>query len=121
MGRWAHGSCGWVPLLHFPAVATCLALGPLTHTPPHPTHSPIQVYEDRYAVHIVMELCMGGELFERIVSRGTFSEAEAARHFRRMVEMVGASFFSRSCLKQDDMFSVGWGRRVEGGGGLGMR
>lgn len=43
------------------------------------------------AVHIVMELCVGGELFERIISKGTFSEAEAARHFRRMVEMVRGS------------------------------
>lgn len=51
----------------------------------------LQVYEDRLAVHIVMELCVGGELFERIVSKGTFSEADAARHFRRMVEMVGGS------------------------------
>lgn len=56
---------------------------------PHPTVAGLkQVYEDRYAVHIVMEVCVGGELFERIVSKGTFSEAEAARHFRKMVEMV---------------------------------
>lgn len=63
-------------------------------TPRAPAHNrllvSLQVYEDRYAVHIVMELCVGGELFERIVAKGTFSEAEAARHFRRMVEMVGA-------------------------------
>jgi hypothetical protein len=29
----------------------------------------------------------GGELFERIIQRGTFSEAEAARYFRQMVEV----------------------------------
>ena len=56
---------------------------------PHRTVAGLsQVYEDRMAVHIVMELCAGGELFERIVAKGTFSEAEAARHFRTMVEMV---------------------------------
>ena len=31
----------------------------------------------------------GGELFERIISKGTFSEAEAARYFRQMVEVGG--------------------------------
>lgn len=57
---------------------------------PHQTVAGLkQVYEDKFAVHIVMELCVGGELFERIVAKGTFSEADAARHFRRMVEMVG--------------------------------
>ena len=56
---------------------------------PHTTVAGLRaVYEDRSAVHIVMELCAGGELFERIVSKGTFSEAEAARYFRQMVEMV---------------------------------
>ncbi|KAI3425213.1 hypothetical protein D9Q98_008981 [Chlorella vulgaris] len=52
-----------------------------------------QVYEDRSAVHIIMELCAGGELFERIVKKGTFTEADAARHFRTMVEMVAHLHF----------------------------
>ena len=56
---------------------------------PHRTVACLKgVHEDRAAVHIVMELCAGGELFQRIVSKGTFSEADAARHFRTMVEMV---------------------------------
>jgi serine/threonine protein kinase len=45
-------------------------------------------YEDRDAVHIAMELCGGGELFDAVVEAGSFSEREAARVFRRMVEVV---------------------------------
>lgn len=56
---------------------------------PHKTLAGIRgVYEDRDYVHIVMDYCAGGELFDRIISKGTFSEAEAARFFRQMVEMV---------------------------------
>ena len=40
------------------------------------------------SVHIVMDLCQGGELFDRIVRKGTLSERDAARFFRQMVEMA---------------------------------
>jgi calcium-dependent protein kinase len=77
---------------------------------PHHTVAGLKsVYEDRNAVHIVMELCVGGELFERIVSKGTFSEADAARFFRSMVEMVrGLSGDLSSHLRPA---VVGWGVR----------
>lgn len=35
-------------------------------------------YEDPLYVHIVMELCAGGELFDRIIQRGHYSERRAA-------------------------------------------
>ena len=57
---------------------------------PHETIADLKtVYEDRDHVHIIMEYCAGGELFDRIVKKGSFSERDAARFFRQMVEMVG--------------------------------
>lgn len=57
-----------------------------------PTHSNIvslkKTFEDDHAVHIVMELCEGGELFDRIVARGHYSERAAANVTRTIVEVV---------------------------------
>lgn len=39
-------------------------------------------------MHIVMELCEGGELFDSIVEAGNFTERKAAMFFRKMVEVV---------------------------------
>ena len=46
------------------------------------------VYEDAKYFHIVMELCEGGELFDRIVEKLNFAEKEAAVHFRNMMSAV---------------------------------
>lgn len=45
-------------------------------------------FEDKNFVHIVMELCLGGELFDSIVESGSFSERKAAGVFRKMVDML---------------------------------
>lgn len=37
-----------------------------------------EVYEDSNYIHLVMELCTGGELFENLVKTGRFSESKAA-------------------------------------------
>ncbi|CAH9082292.1 unnamed protein product [Cuscuta europaea] len=45
-------------------------------------------FEDRQSVHLVMELCAGGELFDRIIARGHYSERAAADLIRQVVNVV---------------------------------
>lgn len=46
------------------------------------------IYESKNHIYIVMEMLKGGELFERIVGRPRFSELEAARLLRPLLESV---------------------------------
>uniref|UniRef100_A0A7N0TQU5 non-specific serine/threonine protein kinase n=1 Tax=Kalanchoe fedtschenkoi TaxID=63787 RepID=A0A7N0TQU5_KALFE len=45
-------------------------------------------YEDRHSVNLVMELCAGGELFDRIIAKGHYSERAAADLCRQIVTVV---------------------------------
>ncbi|KAF8696950.1 hypothetical protein HU200_036595 [Digitaria exilis] len=45
-------------------------------------------YEDRHSVNLVMELCEGGELFDRIIARGHYTERAAAALCREIVAVV---------------------------------
>ncbi|CAK9155476.1 unnamed protein product [Ilex paraguariensis] len=47
-------------------------------------------YEDNVFVHLVMELCGGGELFDRIVQKGHYSEKKAAQLMKTIVGVVEA-------------------------------
>ncbi|KAL6497951.1 Calcium-dependent protein kinase 5 [Orobanche hederae] len=47
-------------------------------------------FEDPLYVHIVMELCAGGELFDRIIHRGHYSEQKAAELTKIIVGVVEA-------------------------------
>ncbi|KAG4923925.1 hypothetical protein AAZX31_18G093600 [Glycine max] len=50
-------------------------------------------YEDRNSVHVVMELCAGGELFDRIIAKGHYSERAAASICRQIVNVVHICHF----------------------------
>jgi len=50
-------------------------------------------FEDRFSVHLVMELCAGGELFDRIIAQGHYSERAAASICRDVVKVVHICHF----------------------------
>ncbi|XP_008796072.1 calcium-dependent protein kinase 20-like [Phoenix dactylifera] len=61
----------------------------MRHLPRHPNIVSLKdTYEDEDAIHLVMELCEGGELFDRIVARGHYTERAAAVVTRTIVEVV---------------------------------
>ncbi|KAI3682382.1 hypothetical protein L1987_82324 [Smallanthus sonchifolius] len=61
----------------------------MKHMPTHPNIVSLKdTYEDDSAVHLVMELCEGGELFDRIVARGHYTERAAAGVTRTIVEVI---------------------------------
>ncbi|KAJ0082218.1 hypothetical protein Patl1_10027 [Pistacia atlantica] len=50
-------------------------------------------YEDRQSVHLVMELCSGGELFDKIIAQGHYTERAAATICRDIVNVVHICHF----------------------------
>ncbi|CAI9259561.1 unnamed protein product [Lactuca saligna] len=61
----------------------------MKHMPPQPNIVSLKgTYEDDNAVHLVMELCEGGELFDRIVARGHYTERAAAGVTKTIVEVI---------------------------------
>ncbi|CAM8989194.1 unnamed protein product [Rhodiola kirilowii] len=63
----------------------------LHHLSEHPNVVLIKdTFEDSVFVHLVMELCEGGELFDRIIKKGQYSEKEAAKLIKVIVGVVEA-------------------------------
>ncbi|KAG1676955.1 hypothetical protein FOA52_014831 [Chlamydomonas sp. UWO 241] len=50
-----------------------------------------EVYEDNNAIHLIMELCEGGDWFQRLSSGGTYSERSAAEAMRTLLQGSGQS------------------------------
>lgn len=57
-------------------------------------------YEDKQSVHLVMELCAGGELFDRIIAKGHYTERAAASLLRTIVQIVH-TFHSMGVVHRD--------------------
>ncbi|GJW54869.1 RNA-directed DNA polymerase, eukaryota [Tanacetum coccineum] len=59
------------------------------HLSGHPNVVSIKgAYEDSYDVHLVMELCCGGEIFERITQKGHFTERKPADLLRTIASVI---------------------------------
>ncbi|XP_064604220.1 calcium/calmodulin-dependent protein kinase type 1-like [Liolophura sinensis] len=48
----------------------------------------LDVYEDKHRVYLVMELVTGGELFDRIVEKGSYTEKDASQLIKQVLEAV---------------------------------
>ncbi|KAI7729010.1 hypothetical protein M8C21_024555, partial [Ambrosia artemisiifolia] len=77
------------------------------HLAEHPNVISIKgAYEDAVAVHLVMELCAGGELFDRIVARGHYSERKAAELTRTIVGVIAESLSEEEIAGLKQMFQM---------------
>lgn len=57
--------------------------------PPHPNVIHFEAaFEDAENIYLVMELCEGGELFDRITKKGQYSERDAAVLCRQMLSSI---------------------------------
>mmetsp|Transcript_4996 Transcript_4996/g.14334 ORF Transcript_4996/g.14334 Transcript_4996/m.14334 type:complete len:363 (-) Transcript_4996:506-1594(-) len=67
----------------------------------------VDVFEDKEHVHLVQEMCTGGELFDRIVARrespqgGQFSECEAALIVRQILDAVAYCHEEKNIVHRD--------------------
>lgn len=69
-----------------------------------------ETYEDKVKVYLVMELCNGGELFDRIIECGHFTEVQAAIVMQQMLRAVyymhENSFCHRDLKPENFLFST---------------
>ncbi|KAG0547269.1 hypothetical protein BDA96_01G065300 [Sorghum bicolor] len=65
----------------------------------------VGAYEDAVAVQLVMELCAGGELFDRIIQRGHYSEKAAAQLARGGLALKTIDFGLSIFFKPGEMFT----------------
>lgn len=56
-----------------------------------------ETFEDTRNVYLVMEICEGGELFDRIIEKGQFSEAEARHIFTQIMHALNYCHKNKIC------------------------
>jgi len=68
-----------------------------------------ETFEDKVKVYLVMELCSGGELFDRIIDAGRFTEVHAAIVMQQMLRAIYYMHLNRLChrdLKPENFLFV---------------
>mmetsp|Transcript_41483 Transcript_41483/g.96931 ORF Transcript_41483/g.96931 Transcript_41483/m.96931 type:complete len:489 (-) Transcript_41483:204-1670(-) len=56
-----------------------------------------ETFEDKRNIYLIMEMCTGGELFDRIVEAGHFTEAQAALVMKQMIGAIYYLHTNRIC------------------------
>merc|ERR1712203_1333126 len=56
-----------------------------------------ETFEDHRNIYLVMELCIGGELFDRIIEAGHFTETQAATLMQQIVKAIYFMHESHVC------------------------
>ncbi|WJX17615.1 Calcium-dependent protein kinase 20 [Trifolium repens] len=71
----------------------------MRHLPKHPNIVSLKyTYEDDNDVHLVMELCQGRELVDRIVARGHYTERAAASVVKAIIHLFRCATNMESCI-----------------------
>jgi len=65
-----------------------------------------ETFEDARTVYLVLELCTGGELFDRIVEAGNFTEEVAARCVQQMLRAV--NYMHQNYIMHRDLKPENW-------------
>ena len=68
-----------------------------------------EVFEDKKYIYFIMEVCEGGELFERITEKGAFNEEEAKDAFNQIMKAIQYMHHNKIChrdMKPENLLFV---------------